>query len=434
MGFWRDGFSNEEIQYALGKIRQFRKFSPDGKVTLSGIGEVDDWSAFLVSATGFCVRTDTLREKIIRGVLFSSELDADFSETDFKNISYQLRNRYQNEDTEIYKVVFSIWNKPNFLQGIKKFDDVTINFSPSKRTRIFKKIAQERDQQRLGQKLQYFFTEERRNDLNRCSVCIARVKANSPEDAYERASEAIYEILGLINLARDAGKGWRFSFRAKGMLPVSEVLLGPHTTTHLKDGKLTHDGFWYENWVGAPKLLNLNASLQRAWSLRFNQLVEGVSQSAWRPHCKRSAARYFKAFSNPNLEESFLDGWRLFENVTGSRFEKAKDQINRASNVFEDNIDYRIVGKHLALRRNLIAHGHPIKTDDEEVLAFQMLRFVVPYMEAYILNGFSFKSLEDFWEFLDLPHSRIDRDQERNELNRRLSLLDTAALFRGERS
>ena len=147
-----------------------------------------------------------------------------------------------------------------------------------------------------------------------------------------------------------------------------------------------------------------------------------------------SAARYFKAFSNPNLEESFLDGWRLFENVTGSRNEKIKDQINRVSNVFENNIESRIIGKHLALRRNLIAHGHPIKTDDQEVLAFQMLQFIAPYMELFILNGFSFQSPKDFWEFLDLPDSKEIRNEERDGLYRRLSLLDNAAKFRGEKA
>ena len=35
-----------------------------------------------------------------------------------------------------------------------------------------------------------------------------------------------------------------------------------------------------------------------------------------------------------------------------------------------------------------------------------MLQFIVHYMELYILNGFKFRSLKDFWEFLDLPHSK----------------------------
>jgi len=429
MKFWSDKFSNEEIQFALNKIKQFRRIQSDGKVALTMNEDPDSWIAFLVSATGFNVRTDALRKQIVQGVIFSPELKKNFSENDFKEIAYKLKIKYKNIDTKVYKVVFPIWNKPEFLRGTRKIDDVTINFSPSNRTRIFKKITQERNRQRLSQEFQYFFTKERLNDLNQCFVCIVHVKANSPADANERASEAIYEILGLINLAKDAGKHSRSSSRVRGKLPVSEVLLGPHTTTHFKDGKLTHVGFWHENWVGGPIRSSSKANMQSAWAMRYNQLAKGVSQSVWRSQCKTSAARYFKAFSNPDLEESFLDGWRLFENVTGSQFEKFKDQINRASNIFEDNIEHRIIGKHLALRRNLIAHGHPIKTNDEEVLAFQMLRFIRPFLEFFILNRFSFQSPEDFWEFLDLPSSKIDRDQERDELNRRLSLFEKAAHF-----
>ena len=91
-----------------------------------------------------------------------------------------------------------------------------------------------------------------------------------------------------------------------------------------------------------------------------------------------------------------------------------------------------IVGRHLALRRNLLAHGHAIKTDDEETLAFQMLQFVAPFLERYILNGFEFSPPNEFWEFLELPAQRQDRAADRKELERRLDLLEKAAKFRGE--
>lgn len=152
----------------------------------------------------------------------------------------------------------------------------------------------------------------------------------------------------------------------------------------------------------------------------------------WSDFCRSAAIRYFKAFSNPNLEESFLDGWRLFENISGSRYEKTETKVTRASHIFKDNVEYRIVGKHLALRRHLISHGHPINTDDEETIAFQMLQFVLPFLTRFILNGFSFGTPEEFWEFLDLPAMRSERLDEVEELQRRLKLYDKAAQFRGE--
>ena len=128
-----------------------------------------------------------------------------------------------------------------------------------------------------------------------------------------------------------------------------------------------------------------------------------------------------------------MDGWRLFENSTGEDREEAKLKINRASNIFKDNVRYRITGKHLLVRRNLISHGKPINLNDGETLAFQMREFIHPYLIGFILNGFSFRSTKEFWNFLDLPPSKEKREREQKNLNRRLKLLKKAAIFRGEK-
>ncbi|UWQ03969.1 hypothetical protein [Aliiroseovarius crassostreae] len=432
MGFWRNEFTLEEIEFVLEKIRQSRTVKPDGSVSVGGFGAHDNWAAFLVSAIGLEIRTDALKNKVVRSAIFSGDLKADFSEKDFRDVVHRLVHKYQKQETEIFRVVFPIWDKPDFLVGVKRVEDVTLNFSPSPNTNYFKKAFKEREAQRSERLFESMFTAERIRELQQCSLCFAQVRANNHADANERAAEAIYEVLGLVNMAKDNEDGWRWSSRALGNLPVSEVLIGPHTTTHSENGTLTHGGFWYENWRVGQTKTRRSADEVRVWGRRYNQLVQGVSRSPWRDWCKTAASRYFVAFSNPNLEEAFLDGWRLFENITGSRYEKVEQKIIRASNVFEDDIELRIIGKHLALRRNLIAHGHPIKTEDEETLAFQMRKFVLPYAKRFILNPFSFTSPQEFWEFLDLPASKEEREVIRVELHRKLSLLQKAAQFREE--
>ncbi|WP_394224753.1 hypothetical protein [Paracoccus marcusii] len=432
MGFWRGEFSPEEINFILDQVRNFRVRDHDGRISLTGAGNYEGWQAILVSAVGLEFRTDALRTRIVRAALFSTDLPLEFSDHDFRKIVYNLRHKYQDKKIKNYRVAFTIWNLPSFLQCTKKIGEVTLNFSPSQSTRIFKTIVHERNNQQTHRDYEFFFTKDRLKDLRNCSICLAHVRASSPADANERASEALYEILGLVNLAADGGKYWRLSSRVAGKLPVSGVLIGPHTTTHFENGKLTHDGFWHENWVGGPNRKVLNAEFMEVWEKRVQQLTLGISKSPWRAKCKSAAVRYFKAFSNPNLEDSFLDGWRLFENISGSRYEKINYQLLRASNIFKDNQEYLVIGRHLALRRNLLAHGHAIKTDDEETLAFQMLQFVVPFLERYILNGFRFRSPDEFWEFLELPVRQHDRLADRAELERRLALLGKAAKFRGE--
>lgn len=433
MGFWRNEFSEQEIALVLDKVKGFREISDDGKVTLKSIGNSDGFTAILVSALGIQVATDALKTRIIRAVLFSPDLPQQFSEREFKAVTYRLSQKFQTEDMKLYRVVFPIWNKPDFLGGLRKNSDVTLNFSPSSKTRLFKRILRERKSQTENRYYEKFFTSDRLSDLAKCQICVGSVRANNPTDANERASEALYEVLGLLNLARDGGKYWRSSSRVEGKLPVSDTLIGPHTTTHTEKGELTHDGFWHEEWVGGPNKPNLKPLALRNWERRFEQLVNGCSTSAWKMECKSAAARYFKSFSNPNLEESFLEGWRLFENISGSRFEKIDDKLRRASNIFEENLEYLVVGRHLALRRNLLAHGHAIRSGDDETLAFQMLQFVAPFLQRFILNSFSFASPKEFWEFLDLPASKQERLSERCALQRRLELLQKAAEFREER-
>ena len=433
MDFWRKEFSQEQVSFVLEKIKRTRIIGDDGRISFEGF-EYEKWIAVLVSAVELEVKSDALRERIIWAALSAPELIADFSEKDFRGVAWKFRHKYQNEDRKPYRVAFPVWNLPKFLRGTRKMGDVTLNFSPSHKTPIFETIIQERETQQTNRHFNVHFTKDRLQDLRRCSICLAHVRANSPADANEQASEALYEILGLVNLAADGGKRWRSSFRMAGKLPVSNVLIGPHTTTHFKNGKLTHDGFWHENWVGGPNEKALSAERMTAWEKRFEKLVQGISNSLWRIRCKSAAARYFKAFSNPNLEESFLEGWRLFENISGSRYETIRNQILRASNIFEDNTEYLIIGQHLALRRNLLAHGHAIKTHDEETLAFQMLQFVAPFLQRYILNFFNFNSPEEFWEFLDLPAQKHDRANIMSEHERQLELLAKAAKFHGDKA
>jgi hypothetical protein len=115
-------------------------------------------------------------------------------------------------------------------------------------------------------------------------------------------------------------------------------------------------------------------------------LFQSINTSKWQDICRFSATRYFKAFSNPNLEESFLDGWRLFENISGHRNDPIEKKILRVSSVFKERMTYKIIGKHLALRRNLISHGHRIDAEDNEALAFQILNLINFYLYLLIQN------------------------------------------------
>jgi hypothetical protein len=429
MSFWRNDFTLGELNFVLDRVREVRAVTPEGQVSFTG--DFDKWRDVLVSAIGLEIRTNALRDRIIRETLFSPELKMHFTEADFKGVAYRTKMQLERHATKVYRVVFPVWNAPAFLRGAIVLDDVRLNPSPSKNTSCFRRISSSRDKQRSEKAYSFFFTDARRDDLEQCSTWIARVSARSPQDAHEIASEAVYEVLGVANIAKDFGKLSRRSWRTMGKLPVSDVLIGPHTTVHSEDGSLAHDGFWHEDWVGGPTLVQTNDQRETIRERRFLEISRAIAKSKWRAECRKSAVRYFKAFSNPNLEQCFLDGWRLFENIAGSQNEKIGVKLSRVSRVFKSSTEYKVLGKHLSLRRNLISHGHGSLSDDHEGIAFQMLQFVHPFLVRYMLNGFRFETLGRFWEFLDLPEGEESLLKERQKLRQRLSHIDKAYEFRG---
>lgn len=435
--FWRKDFSDDEIRHVLDKVRSLRNLEKDGTVSLgySDLGEPERYEAILVTAIGFKVRTDALKSKIVSNTLLSPELKEEFTDKEFRDVAWRLRHKYQEVELRPYRVVFPLWNIPSFLTGRMKRGDVAINFSPSTQTGLFKKIARAREKQTSGCEFDWFFTAKKLSELSGCSTCIARVAANSAEDAHERASGALYEILGLINIsAKHGGIHWRWSHSQGRRMPIANVLIGPHTTVHSDDGSLAFNGFWHENWEGVPSKMQRTEEQLTGWKKSFNNLVQGVERSPWSEDCRSAASRYFKAFSNPDLEGCFLEGWRLFENISGSRKDSVKQKLGRVSNVFPENIKHRVIGKHLQLRRNQITHVHPIRSDgrEDETLALQMHRFVWTYLVQFIMNGSSFATQEELWEFLDLPASQAKRTAKVGRLRQQLKLLDKAAEFRGD--
>ena len=137
MDFWRKEFSTAEISHILEKFRSIRMIGTDGRVSFIG-GEYEYWITVLVSAVGAQTKSDTLRKKIICSILSSERLAENFTEKDFRDIFYKFRHKYEREDTKTYRVAFPIWNLPAFLHGKKKSNDVILNFTPSKDSRVFK--------------------------------------------------------------------------------------------------------------------------------------------------------------------------------------------------------------------------------------------------------------------------------------------------------
>ncbi len=441
--FWREEFKKYKeniIEEMKTEISQGSISLPDssihgdfGNMEPLVSGHINSIRSILLSAVDWKedwdIESDYLKSRVIRDTLLTKDFPDEITEKDFKDAFHKIRHEYRNKPKKQFRVVFPLWNKPPFLNGVKKIGSINFNFSPSVKTGHNRKITRERNQQQMESGFKTHFTESKITDLKNCSLCFALVKSSFPEDAFERTSEALYEILGLVNIVVDNRVSRSSTNSTEGRFPVSSVLIGPHITIHNKNGLLDYNGFWSENWSKGPSMPNVDFG---KWEIQYSNLANRMKKSPWSKECKLAAKKYYKAFANPNLEESFLEGWRLFEMIAGPEFEKINNKIERVSNIYHDPKSHIYLGKHLQLRRNRITHGQPIEADDHETLAFQMAHFIKGFLVRYIQNAHALKlkSEEEFWGLLDLPIPRKERLKKVEEIRRKLFLYKKAALFR----
>ena len=190
-------------------------------------------------------------------------------------------------------------------------------------------------------------------------------------------------------------------------------------------GAISSDIFWYNRWP-ASMTMKARSKKELEQIVRNVDHVRGRLRSLpWRDKAENALLRHYSAFSQCDLESSFLDGWRLLEAIGGHKTEKSEVLVRRAAWFFEDREFQYEVGRHLMERRNLISHGRPVKDENNERLAFQMKKFLTPFLHGFLTNPFNFESVEEFWSFCDLPVDRKVRA-------RKAYLLDCSSKFRQE--
>jgi hypothetical protein len=295
-----------------------------------------------------------------------------------------------------------------------------MSFDVSTNSQFIQRAQRERSEQIEKQKIQ---TPHEKNDFSNLPLAVCTVHAINAYDAFELAENALSIELGLHSLMESR---WKIIFSSGySDKPISNLLMAPHMTVHLPNGKLVNDIFWFNQWPN--NLTEIYRDQEK--NIKIQESVMSVRKRMrklpWREMAELALARHYQAFSKKDLEASFLDGWRLLEAIGGHSREKSETLVKRAAWFFSDTEERVQFGLHLMHRRNLISHGRPVKADDNEGLAFQMKEFITPMLRALLTNPFNFKNIQEFWYFCDLPLAKEKR-------NRSQYLLDCSAKFRKE--
>lgn len=402
--------------FLLDEVSKSRTVNADGSISTSGMFELRTWESVLASQLKLIGTTASETRYLIDRAIRDHQC---LTRQSFEAAIRKYKVELDRKERHTYRVVFPILGIDGSKFGRFRRKDIQINFSVSNGTSFYKLASSER----LRQLSSYKDHEKRFRPLILCSQwCVASVRAISAEEAYELAYREIRILLGLVIFISTPPSRDTISFGFPQ--PVSKVHIAPQMTVHFESGRLAFNGFWgvqsfSENTTHYPRPERdaLVAKHLRLW-------LKQVDKCPWPERAAEEAIiKYYDAFSDHNLDDAFLGGWRVLEHVAGDRETKYGKLIERAAAFFDDVKLARLFGLHLTERRNSISHGHSVEQRHSETVLYQMNRLVHPILKQYIGNPNHFKTLDEFHEFCDLASN--------DERRKRLAItLKKAVAFR----
>lgn len=402
----RRGFNIDSI---LKRISEVRTLNSDGSYSMSSFGVLDDLESYLITAIEIEGKTDAFVRRITKKAIHTEQY---LTESQF--INHCKRIAYENitNNQKAYKVLFPIWGGTDLPYGRRRWNDVSISFNIDKNSKFARNAIQDREIQIEESKKSNSKTVY---DFQNLPLALCSVKGIDIYDAFEQAEKAISKELGLYSLISSRGQ---FIFTDDAEKPINNILLAPHMTVHNPNGKIASNIYWYSRWP-------ISLRMKITSSEEVEKIRNRLKSLPWRGDAEMALLRHYLAFSQCDLESSFLDGWRLLEIIGGDKTEQSDTLVKRTAWFFENRDQYYQIGRHLMERRNLISHGRPVRDDNNEGLAFQMKKFITPFLHAFLTNPFNFHDIKELWSFCDLPIDKKVRE-------RRAYILRCSSKFRQE--
>lgn len=409
----RNGFN---VELMLKRLSEARTLNSDGSMGVLGLGVLDEFESYLRTAIEIEGKTNAFVSIIIKNAMHAEQ---NMTLGSFINHCKRISQKKIIDDQSIYKVLFPIWGSIEPLSGRRRWNDVTITFNIDKNSKFAQRAIQDRKSQiEINKKSD----PENNYGFHNLPLALCSVKGINIYDAFEQAEKAISKELGLYSLTSSRGQ---FIFTNDPEKPINSILLAPYMTVHNPNGAMISDIYWYNKW---PKSLNVKVqSPKEIQKIKINveKIRNRLKYLPWRETAEMTLSRHYSAFSQCDLESSFLDGWRLLEIIGGGIKERSDTLVKRAACFFENRNEQYEIGRHLMERRNLISHGRPVMDNNNEGLAFQMKRFITPFIYTFLTNPFNFQSIQELWDFCDLP---IDKEVR----TRRAYILHCSSKYRRE--
>lgn len=155
----------------------------------------------------------------------------------------------------------------------------------------------------------------------------------------------------------------------------------------------------------------------------MNFFIKKTHQVKYKELIKNSMISYVRAFDSQDQSDALFKAWGALEKIitpkSGNDYGKI---VSRCAFLYDEHYYHKELLEHLRVRRNEYVHVGE-KADDSKKCCYQVQEYFRTSILFHIKNKFSFETIDQANEFLDLP---IDIDA----LKKKRSLYTKAIKFR----
>jgi hypothetical protein len=228
------------------------------------------------------------------------------------------------------------------------------------------------------------------------------VSAREFNDGADQAFERIDMVRAIWNLVLNSRTEQRISAGYRGFKPVNGILLGPLHTLHGTDGAMALPGqWWYSGHPFNVEALTARTGLKNL-KTRERMIRKQLQRCAFGDSLAGCILRYGRALDAFDLNSALLRLWAVLEDLTGTPKGNYDVLVKRASFLWEDYAEARLVLNYLREHRNQLAHAGSDPADIERLL-YQLKVYVEGILWFLIYRAHEFASFDQFFAFLDLP-------------------------------
>jgi hypothetical protein len=386
---WRDKKSTATARHVLSKLQTLLRVDGDGRVSIARGNDFDLCVAILAACARFPdVFPERVRNTIVRTAVLDGRKRGEVDEVVVLQGIAGGQRSYLSTKPQRYILLSTISVEHSKKISRRNYDGARIRFSSTMPSSF-----------QFPQTMQTALKYDSHHPLNYMYVR-TEVQAREIISAAEVAIENIDLLRAIWNLARNEGRR-RHTFKGRKRC-INGIIFGPLHTLHNSDGSSATNLFWIEpvplEWPSPRSLADHYPEL-----VAFERWVrKRLSASPMEARLSSLLIRYGRALDESDLNTSFLKLWSVLEDLTATGLASYDTTIRRATFMFKDRTYHKAILEYLRTWRNRMVHEGASAEDAEEFVN-QLQVYVEAILFSLLKQSSTFKSMDEFGHFLDLP-------------------------------